>query len=208
MSLCRYSLAACIGLLLSSVSAADIINIQSDSGNSTSSLGSYVGSLDYSFLGGNSGSLTVTLTNTTPVADGGFLTGFLFNVGSNDPFASADFLGGDYPFLEAAGESGNPFGSSYVGGAALGGNFEGGGNPTVGIDNGDTGIFSFAITASDASSLSAASFLEGPYEFNFIVRFRGFANGGSDKVPGTTVPGPGALALLGLAGLASRRRSR
>jgi hypothetical protein len=40
------------------------------------------------------------------------------------------------------------------------------------------------------------------------VRFKGFANGGSDKVPGVLVPAPGAAALMAGAGLVAVRRRR
>ena len=56
------------------------------------------------------------------------------------------------------------------------------------------------------------SFLEGgPYEFDFIVRFKGFLDGGSDKVPAAVVPLPvpvaiGALGLLGV--VLGRKRIR
>jgi hypothetical protein len=42
-----------------------------------------------------------------------------------------------------------------------------------------------------------------------VGRFRGLANGGSDKVPATAIPEPSSLALVvlgGLTGLALRRR--
>jgi MYXO-CTERM domain-containing protein len=44
--------------------------------------------------------------------------------------------------------------------------------------------------------------------YAFVVRFRGMAEGGSDKVPANQLPAPGAIALLGLTGAVSRRRRR
>jgi MYXO-CTERM domain-containing protein len=61
----------------------------------------------------------------------------------------------------------------------------------------------------NASALTSDSFVSGgsvtdPYAF--IVRFRGMDDGGSDKVPANQLPSPGAMALLGLSGLMTRRR--
>lgn len=187
--------------------SADIVNIQSDSANSTEGLGTFTGSVEYNFVADSSGILTITLNNTSNVDNGGFITGFLFNMDSAD--AVATLTSGTHPFDQATGNglNGQPFGDPFDAGAAIGGKFEGGGNPNDGVAVGDTGIFTFDITASDAAGLSAWSFLTGPYDFNFIVRFRGFEDGGSDKVP--AVPTPGALALLGTAGvLVSGRRRR
>jgi MYXO-CTERM domain-containing protein len=196
-----------LSLVAAGAARADVIAITSNSAASANGLGSFTGTLDYSFIGADMGSLTVSLTNTTNNAFGGFITGFLFNVGSDDAGAGIDFISGDFPFLEASGDGGPPFGSDFDGGAALGGNFTGGGSPNAGIGIGQTGSFTFTVTATDASSLTAASFLEGPYTHNFIVRLRGIdAGAGSDKVPAMIVPAPGALALLALGGMVSRRR--
>ncbi|MCH8211676.1 MAG: hypothetical protein IIB99_09930 [Planctomycetes bacterium] len=173
--------------------------------------------LSYDFILGDMGVLTVDLTNTTifPVGppkkdDGGFLTGFIFNIDSMDMAPSALLTSTTNAFfLDAQNQNGGPFGMPFVGGASLGGMFLDGGNPMDGLGIGESGTFTFDVTASDADSLSAADFvLTGPFDFNFIVRFRGLGKGGefSDMVPGT--PAPGALALLGLGALAQRRRRR
>ncbi len=111
-------------------------------------------------------------------------------------------------FLDAPNQNGGPFGNPFVGGAALEGNWLDGGMPDDGLGVGVSGTFTFDITAADADSLSAVSFIQGPYDFNFIVRFRGLGKDGefSDMVP--AIPAPGALALLGLGALAQRRRRR
>lgn len=190
---------------VSSPAPADIIAIAGDTANSTEGLGDFTGFLSYEFIIGEAGVLTVELTNTTPGDDRGWITGFIFNIASEDPLAFAQFEKGTHPFLDAPDQNGNPFGNPFLAGAALGGNWIDGGIPQDGIAMGDTGTFTFEVEATDAASLTASSFIGGPYEFNFIVRFRGFIGGASDKVP---VPAPGALALLGLGALAQRRRRR
>jgi len=65
---------------------------------------------------------------------------------------------------------------------------------------GASGVFTFAITSAGAAGLSAKSFIGGPTDF--LVRFRGFEDGGSDKTPGQIIPAPRAIALLAFAGLA------
>ena len=79
---------------------------------------------------------------------------------------------------------------------------------------GQTGHWSFTISGANASMLTSDSFVSGdlvsdPYAF--IVRFRGMegpdGGEGSDKVPANQLPAPGAVALLGLAGILTRRRA-
>ncbi len=72
---------------------------------------------------------------------------------------------------------------------------------------GDTGIFEFDVMAFDAADLTTRFLTDGPFEFNFIVRFKDFENGGSEKDPATIILLPPALALggLGLLGRCSAR---
>src|SRR6185436_6508453 len=132
------------------------------------------------------GTLVVSLANTTdPASLGGYITGFAFNFHSTDPSASLNLVAEDFHFAELADVSCPPFGV-FDAGAALGGSWVGGGNPTRGIPVGASGTFTFDVSASDAQSLGAADFISsdpGRSAFAFVVRFRGFANGGSDKVP-------------------------
>ena len=201
-----YALAGAVLLGPSSVATADTLQIFADNANSTEGLGDFTGTLSYEFVVGQMGGLIVDLTNTSEPDNGGWITGFIFNIGSIDPDVSATLTGSTHPFENAPDQNGAPFGNPYLAGAALGGDWLGGGLASDGIPVGDAGSFTFDVFASDASSLTAMSFLQGPYDFNFLVRFRGFENGGSDKVP--AVPAPGALALLGLGALAQRRRRR
>lgn len=211
----RHSAAVAIAtaaVAASSVGAA-VVPITSNAALSTSNLGAFTGTLDYVFLGGTTGQLDVTLTNTTPVAVGGYLTAFMFRPPPElGAFVSAltasTFVGmTDIP----AGESGSPFAGSWIGGAGVDGTWLAGGAPSQGIGVGQTGAFSFTITGANASMLTSDSFVSGsvvsdPYAF--VVRFRGMADGGSDKVPANQLPAPGAIALLGLTGAVARRRRR
>ena len=201
-----FATAGVVVLGASSLASADTIQIFADTTNSAEGIGDFTGSLTYDFIVGDLGVLTVDLTNTSDPGNGGWLTGFIFNIASSDPDAAAPYTGGTHPFEDAPGQNGAPYGNPFLAGAALGGHWLGGGFPGDGIAVGDSGSFSFDVLASDAASLRASSFLEGPYQFNFMVRFRGFLDGNSDKVP--AVPAPGALALLGFAALARRRRRR
>lgn len=206
----RMGLAVVAGSLAFSsadVAHADLINISGDMNNSTEHLGNFVGTLEYAFVGEEQGSLTVTLTNTSHPDNGGYLTGFIFNFGVDvDDTDSAVLLSATYPFLDAPMQNGAPYGNPFLGGAALGGDWSGGGNPTNGIEVGGTGEFTFDINSADAMELTAASFLSGPFEFNFLVRFRGFENGGSDKVPVIPAPASAGLIALGAMSMSSRRR--
>lgn len=194
---------ACIS---GSPALADIINISGDVGNSTEQTGAtFSGTISYLFNGGSSGTAVISLINETPPAVGGFLTGFVFNIDSTDGAASATLTSASNPlFLDTGSESAAPFGM-FDAGAALGANWLGGGSPTGGLAVGQTGSFTFSVIAADTSSLSASSFLNGPNEFNFAVRFRGLTGGGSDKVP---VPAPASLAAVVLGGGIATRRKR
>ena len=183
---------------------------QSDFG--LSGLGAFEGTIAYDTNDDTTGLLTISLTNLSD--NGGFLTGFLFNVNGN---ATATYVPIANDNFSNAGGNGSPFGQ-FEAGAALGGNFQGGGNPNIGIAPGASRTFQFHV-AGAVSSLTANSFFselstgagagEG-YQY-FIARFRGFDDGGSDKVVGgklVVVPTPsaalGGLVLLG--GSMLRRR--
>ena len=199
--------AACIG----AAAQAAIVPITSNSSLSTENLGKFIGTLNYTFLGGTTGNLNVSLTNTTPVSTGGYITAFMFRpppaLGSFTSLLTAS----DYASMTniAAGASGAPFPGTWLGGAGTGGSWLAGGSPTGAVPVGATGHWSFTITGANASALTSDSFVSGGSvtdSYAFIVRFRGMDDGDSDKVPANQLPSPGAVALLGLSGLMMRRR--
>ncbi|AGA25977.1 hypothetical protein [Singulisphaera acidiphila] len=178
-------------------------------------LGDFTGSLVVANQTSTTATLTITLTNTSPVANGGYLTAFVLNnpgnmiTGISLTSAPANFtLLGTPPFQD--GINGAPNGQ-FDFGVSTGNGFEGGGSPSKGLAVGATGIFTFSLTGTNLSTLSPADFAsalsggtgigQGP-EF-FVARFRGFNNNGSDKVPGTlsTVPEPSSLVSCGIAGV-------
>lgn len=171
-------------LSVGAVAVGDTATITGYPPSSTEQLGQFGATLQYTLDGSGNGILTIELLNASPADNGGFITGFVFNVESADPNAIIILQpGADYPFVPCAGKA-PPFGNNFDAGLALGGSWTGGGDPTMGIPAGMSGTFVFTVIASDAALLKASSFGAGPYAADFAVRFRAFNDGGSDKVPG------------------------
>jgi hypothetical protein len=206
-------LAIVCGAALTAAAAAnaDSIQIFGDTANSTEGLGNFEGTITYTPTMGNMGQLLISLTNTSPAATGGYITAFVFNTG-DAVNVNVEYISGPANFNGIFDVNGQPFGMHFVAGASTSDQFEGGGAPQGGLGVGQTGDFEFKITADNAGDLSAEDFLSGPYDFNFVVRFRGFEPDGSDKVPagGTMIPLPtaGAMAASGLLLIGVRRRRR
>lgn len=208
------TVASIAAVAAATAAGAAVVPITSNSALSTSGLGTFIGTLDYTFLGGTAGKLDVTLTNTTPVAIGGYITAFMFRPPPALGTFTSSLTSSNFPLLKniPAGTNGSPFPGPWIGGAGLNNTWLGGGAPSNGIGIGQTGIFSFSINGANASALSSDSFVSGGSvsdAYAFVVRLRGMTNGGtsdSDKVPANQLPAPGAVALLALAGVARSRR--
>ncbi len=180
-----------------------------------SGLGSFTGSITVAPNGANAATLTIVVTNTSPAANGGFLTAVAFNnpgavtgamlTSTTDPDFALEF-GSDSV-------NGMPFGQ-FDFGISTGGSFQGGGPPQAGLAVGASATFVVALTGTGVGSLTDLSFQSalstgaggGGPQF-FVARFRGFNDGGSDKVaavpgsaPPPVVPEP-ASAVLALAGV-------
>ena len=241
---------ATIGLLAGpSITRADSISF---TGIGKSGYGSFAGSLTVESYSDTLARITVGLTNTTdPVSRGGFITGFAFNdpnsaaggditgVVENPPGYSTTiptFTAIGAPEFENSivvddGVDAMPFGVFDLG-AAIGGDWSGGGNPNSGIAIGDSDLFTFDVTGTNLSNLTARSIFDtlsepkssgngGFTPASFVVRFRGGddPNGWSDKgvaveddnpPPPNPVPAPAGLILAGIAGvcgLGYRRRN-
>lgn len=151
--------------------------------------------------------LTITITNTSPAANGGFLTAVAFNltagtVVNNFTTTNANFnLFGPAP----TGWTGNvaPDGTRTHLVSATGNDYNGGGNPSGGTPPGST--VTFTLTLASLNGNTEASVFN-----SLLLRQRGFEDGGSDKDPLTSVPEPATMLLLGsgLVGIAARYRKR
>lgn len=207
-------LATLAAATLACTASAAVLPITSNSSLSTSGLGAFTGTLNYIYLGGTSGQLDVTLTNTTSATIGGYITAFMFRPPTDMGTFTSMLTASSQPMMTdiPAGTSGSPFPGPWIGGAGLNGQWLGGGSPNDGVGVGMTGSWTFSIMGANAASLTSDSFVSGddqPDAYAFIVRFRGMTDprADSDKVPAYELPAPGAAALLGLAGLLVRRRA-
>jgi len=205
------TLASLASAAVALAASADMVPINDNSTASTEGLGHFTGTVAYTFLGGSSGRLDVSLTNTTDASLGGYITAFMFrtqpSAGTVTSMLSTwdNNLDTNIP----AGTSGSPWNATGIGGAGTGGSWLAGGAPSGGVAVGATGHWSFAIDGANANQLTSDAFVSGNLisdAYAFVVRFRGMANEGSDKVPANQLPAPGAAALLGLAGAMTRRR--
>ncbi|MGH7244207.1 MAG: hypothetical protein ACREJD_12405 [Phycisphaerales bacterium] len=191
--------------IMTAVASASFAQADMIQFSKTGALGAVDGSMSYSFVSGSLGKLTISLTNISPVANGGKLTGFAFDIVSADPGATASlFSKTNANFVGMTNVSASPYGT-FDAGAALGGNWLGGGSPNGGIAIGASATFVFNITASDASTRTASNFL-GTGDDSLALRYRGFVDGGSDKllVPSAA---PLSLAACGIC-FGARRRKR
>lgn len=200
-------------------------------------LGDFTATLNFAPTSANSGTFTVTLTNNLTTSPGGHITAFAFNnpghliTGATLTSAPVNFniIGG--PPTNAGDDFVDDILTSPLDhfdiGASISNMWLGGGNPNQGLAVGTTGTFVFNFTGTGVGSLTTADFVNATVTGGhfFVVRFRGFDNGGSDKVSASGDPGDGgsfeiipepSTALLALAGgtlvsvahLMARRRKK
>jgi hypothetical protein len=218
----RLFLAAAIAALMLAPSIAGAVPIAIGGTQGLEGLGAFSGTFDYTATDDTTGTVNIVLNNDSPTA--GWITAFVFNIPAGAVVTGSDLTTSDNDFLPGLFEidnvNGAPFGQFDIGAASGGGSFEGGGAPQLGIAQFGSATFTFTLTGSGLGSLTSQDFLStlstgmgaGEGFEDFVVRFRGFPDNGSDKVPndGGVVPEPGTLSLLGLgiASLAARRRAR
>lgn len=177
-------------------------------------LGNYSGTFDYVPVDATHGTLNITLKNTSPAGNGGYLTAFAFNnPGQRITGATLWSSDVDFQLLGAPsfnnGVNGAPYGRFDIG-ASTGHSFGGGGNPDQGIAVGHSDDFIFQLTGNGLNALTTNDFFtaysvppgNGEGVQSLVARFRGFKNGGSDKVPGIdppiATPEPATLPISGM----------
>lgn len=193
---------------------SDALIIVGDTAASTEHRGNFLGVLTYTSSSATDAALVVELTNTSPAGNGGYLTAFAFNNPGNQ-ITTASLLSTDADFSLIGGPgysngiNASPYGDFDIG-TSTGGRFQGtgpgAGPPSRGVAVGVTETFTFTFTGSALDILSENSFIsELSYTGRahqtpeyFVARFRGFDDGGSDKVPANVIPEPASLSLLGI----------
>lgn len=175
---------------------------------STEDIGSFQAELTYSYTGGTSATISITISNDVDPSLGGYITALALS--PNGTASGLAFVSSSSAAFQniPAPVSAPPYGT-FAAGAGLNGSFLGGGSPSGGIAVGSSATFTFTMSGS-ATALSAldAETALNQTGFGMIVRFRGGQGGWSDKVVGCALPAPGALALLGAVGMLNPRRRR
>ena len=180
----------------------------------TEGIGNFLGEISYFVADPQTGMLILTIENTSPLANGGYITAIVFNNPENR--IDSITLSSSNPYFSLIGLPdfdnrilASPFGFFDIGISLYGGSFEGFGNPDYGIAVGERETFIFYLSGNALDQLTIQNFVQenclplpSKKEEFFLVRFRGFNDGKSDKVPADVVPEPGSLFLLLVGGSA------
>jgi hypothetical protein len=209
-----FGAALLVGLLFQPSSARATLLLQDDpNSHQGSPLGHFTGSLTYTKTNANSGTLVLTLTNTSALSTGYYLTAFAFDNPNNKitgvTYSSTD---SNFNLIGSASVNGGikvtPFGTADLGASSDPGAqqpWEGAGSPNNGLAVGKSATFTFKFTGTGVGDLTEKDFVtaltdspEGGGSVFLPVRFRG--GQGSDKVGAVVVPEPASL-VVGLSGL-------
>ena len=181
----------------SAAHAASIVQIGGSAGSGLHGLGAFSGSISYSAASALSTTSTLVIS----------LANFSNPTGGGVSLSAATLVSASNSFINCVGGGLNDGlndreGHAFAAGSAIGGWFLGSGDPNPGIALGQSAALAFRVSADDAGRLRAIDFLAGgSFDFNFLVRFTGFDDGGPDNVGAVVVPLPPAVSI-GLLGLA------
>jgi hypothetical protein len=205
----RASIASIAATCICGAASASVTQANYAPCGSTEGIASFLAHVTYAYSGGSAASISIQLDNDTSMMLGGYITAVAIN-----PATGAGGLSfvscSNANFAGLAGPVSAPPYGNFAAGASTGGGWTGGGSPLGGIAAGSSALFVFSLTgsASYLGALTAEDVLGGA-GYAMAVRFRGGAgNDWSDKVIGCALPAPGAVSLLGVAGLARARRRR
>lgn len=148
--------------------------------------------------------LTIDVINTTTSSSpGGFITGVAFSTPDLASYISGSYTttNGNFTLLSGS-VSTSPYPDQDMG-AALGGSWLGGGSPSGGVSWSPGGtndvVFTYDFSGQSVTEDQFKSAMLGTSSApGFLVRFKGLAGGGSNKVPAIAVPEPTSVVLLGL----------
>lgn len=175
-------------------------------------LGSFEGDFSYSYTSDTTATIDVSLTNTSPEDNGGYLTSFAFLFPETASYTDVTFSSSNENFSLLDGSiSAPPYDDFDLGGSSTS-NWLAGGSPEGGIFVGDFATFTFSLLGEGFLGLDEQSFFNAGDPW-FVARFRGFLDGGSDKVPAkppSEVPEPAIMFLfgIGLVGMATLGNKR